>query len=151
MIRRPFIIRGIMTMILVVVPLISSPSHAAATTPRAPACPEIKAGPVAWVTLNDGRIEKQVDAYPSDTSYIAAAFEVNCMPKNVTLTVVWTAEGDTIFSRKFTPKPLLSRGRIMEMVGMTDESPLGEGKYGVKFLLDKKVLTQGEVMVGGGD
>jgi hypothetical protein len=116
-----------------------------------PPCDEIEASPVAWVTIDEeGHITGQVESYPADTFYLAAAFQVSCMPAHTTLKVVWSRGSTTIFSRKFVPKPLLTRGQIMEFVGMPDESPLGKGKYGVKFYRDKELLTSGEVMVGEG-
>jgi hypothetical protein len=139
---------------LTLMAVVSQPGAAQAATPQvarhAPKCEKIKAGPVTWLTIDEDeyRITGEVESYPADTYYLMAAFEVDCMPPNTVLTVVWTKGSRNVFSRKFTPKPLLGKGRITEFVGVPDQSPLGEGKYGVKFLLDKEVLTQGEVVVG---
>lgn len=151
--KRRILTRFLVSFALTMMALILPSAHVTATAPGrsviAPACPDMKASPVAWVTINqEGRAEKQVDSYPADINYLAVVFEVNCMPRNTTLSVVWAREESTIFSRRFTPKPLLSRGRIMDYVATTDESPIGEGQYSVTFLLNKKVLTQGEITVG---
>ncbi|MCL5999753.1 MAG: hypothetical protein M1546_27375 [Chloroflexi bacterium] len=118
-----------------------------------PPCEQIEASPLAWATADEeGHITGQVKSYPADTYYLLAVYEVNCMPANTTLSVVWTKGSGTLYTRKYSPKPLLGRGQMEEFVGIPDQTPLGEGKYGLKiYRLDgknKELLTSGDVLVG---
>lgn len=116
---------------------------------RMQACQELEVSDVAWVTLDeDFNIDEQVDSYPSGTELITPVFEYDCVPSRVSITTVYSLDGDVVFSDKETLRATNSSGLYAYPLGTTDGEPLPDGLWSVQYFDGEDLLTSGEVTVG---
>ena len=123
-----------------------------APAPFAPAaaCTKLQASEVYWVALDqEGNIGDKVDIYPSGTPTITAAFDYNCVPKKTKMAVVWSIDGEQVYTSNETPKANDKADTYSYSLYKKDSSALDDGEYGVEFYLGQDLLTSGTVTVGG--
>jgi len=133
-------------------PAASEPGALEAPVAQTSRCTAMKAGDVVWVTLNEeGEVEEEVESYPSGTTRITAQFEYNCIPRNTTLVTVWSVNGEAVLTAEDKPKATNKPDVWQAYLSMKDESPLPDAEYGVAFYVGEKLLTEGAVVIGGGD
>jgi hypothetical protein len=117
---------------------------------RSAECTELKAtSEVFWFQLNEDNEEVVVESYPSGTTRIAAQFELNCIPRRTTIVTVWSLDGKTILTLEDKPRAVNRPYIWSAWLSMRDDSPLPDGEYGVAFYANKKLIVEGEVIVGG--
>ncbi len=119
---------------------------------RSAGCTELKAtSEVFWVQVSEDNEEEveEVESYPSGTSRITAQFEYNCIPRRTTIVTVWSLDGETILTAEDKPKATNSPGTWAVSLSTKDDSPLLEGEYGAAFYVNKKLIAEGKVIVGG--
>jgi len=116
------------------------------------ACTELEVSDVAWVTLDeDFNIDEQVDSYPSGTELITPVFEYECVPSRVSITTVYSLDGDAVFSDKETLRASTTSGLYAYPLGTTDGEPLPDGLWSVQYFNGEDLLAEGEVVVGDVD
>jgi hypothetical protein len=104
---------------------------------------------VYWVDLDEnGDISGTVDFYPSGTPTITAAFDYDCIPKRTTMSVVWSIDGQQVFTSKDTPQANAQAGTYTYQLFKKDGSGLDDGDYGVEFYIGQSLLTSGTVTIG---
>ncbi|GEM_PF-1088990 len=125
--------------------------------PAAAGCTKMQiSDPALWfATDKKGNVyeDKVVKRYPTGTTVIASGFEYNCIPKNTTIGVVYYYGGfdtEPIFSDSQKESPTNKPGLFWWYIGYEDRSPLPEGAYQVKWFINKKLASKGEITVGGG-
>lgn len=121
---------------------------------RSAGCTELKAtSEVFWVQASEDNEEEveEVESYPSGTSRIIAQFEYNCIPRRTTIVTVWSLDGEAILTAEDKPKATNSPGTWSVSLSTKDDSPLLEGEYGVAFYVNKNLIAEGKVIVGGDD
>ncbi len=126
-------------------------SAPAASTGHAPAaaCATLKASDVYWATLTDsGDVDQKVEGYPDGTSKVVAAFDYNCIPKKTKLSIVWSVDGEQIYTDSNTPKANDKANTYTYSLYNKDDSALTNGDYGVEFYIGDTLLTAGKVTVG---
>jgi hypothetical protein len=112
--------------------------------------------PSLWfATDKEGNVyaDKIVKQYPNGTSYIAAGFEYNCIPKNTTVTVVYYYGGfdtEPVFTDSSKEKASAEPGTFWWYIGYDDGTPIPQGDWQVEWYINKKLASQGEITVGGG-
>ena len=134
-----------------------APGASGAIPEEAAKCTKMQVSdPALWFAMDkDGNVyvDKVVDQYPTGTSYIASGFEYNCIPKNTTLTVVYYFGGsdtEPVFSDSAKEAADNSSGTYSWYIGYDDGDTLPEGDWQVEWYLNEKLLTSGEIPVGGG-
>jgi hypothetical protein len=114
-------------------------------------CTELKAGEVIWVTVSEDDETEEVESYPSGTSRITAQFEYSCIPRRTTIVTVWSYEGEVVLTAEDKPKADNKPGSFSASLFTQDDSPLEDGEYGVAFYVNKNLIAEGKVIVGGDD
>jgi hypothetical protein len=132
-------------------------SDAGARIPDQAKCTKMEiSNPSLWfATDKDGNVyaDKIVKQYPNGTSYIAAGFEYNCIPKNTTVTVVYYFGGfdtEPVFTDRSKESASNEGGTYWWYIGYDDGTPIPEGDWQVEWYINKKLASQGEITVGGG-
>jgi len=131
--------------------LVAASANFSSPGQRSGGCTELKAGEVIWVTVSEEDQEEveEVESYPSGTSRITAQFEYNCIPRRTTIVTVWSYEGEAILTAEDRPKADNKPGNFSVSLFTKDDSPLEDGEYGVAFYINKKLIAEGTVIVGG--
>jgi hypothetical protein len=112
--------------------------------------------PVLWfATDKKGNVypDKVTKQYPTGTTTIASGFEYNCIPQSTTLTVVYYFGGtdtEPVFTDSTKEPASNDSGTYYWYIGTKDGSALPEGSWQAEWYADKKLLTSGEITVGGG-
>ncbi len=126
-----------------------APSQPLVYAPPAAVCTKLKAGPVYWMNMDEnGDITGTVDFYPSGTPTITAAFDYNCIPNRTKLGVVWSVDGEQVFTSNETPKYNPKPDTYTYMLFKKDASALDDGDYEADFYLGESLLTTGTVTIG---
>ncbi len=117
----------------------------------AAACTKLQAGDVYWMGTDPdtGEVTGTVDMYPSGTPTITAAFDYNCIPSRTKLGVVWSIDGEQVYTSNETPKANAKADTYTYSLFKKDASALDDGEYGVEFYLGQNLLTSGTITVGG--
>jgi hypothetical protein len=118
--------------------------------PLSAACTKLKLSKdVYWVDLDEnGNISDTVDFYPSGTPTITAAFDYDCIPNRTKMSVVWSIDGQQVFTSNDTPQGNAQAGTYTYQLFKKDGSGLDDGDYGVEFYIGKSLLTTGTVTIG---
>ena len=113
------------------------------------ACARLEASDIAWVILDENfEIEDQVDSYPSGTELITPVFEYDCVPSRVSVTTIYSLDGEVVFSDKESLRASTRAGLYAYPLGTTDGTALPEGLWEVEYFNGQTLLTSGEVVVG---
>jgi hypothetical protein len=121
----------------------------ALAAPARQACAELEASDIAWVTLTeDFDIDEQVDFYPSGTELITPVFEYECVPSRVSVTTIYSLDGEVVFSDKESLRATSRSGLYSYPLATTDDEPLPDGLWRVEYFDGQTLLTSGEVVVG---
>jgi len=130
---------------------------APATSHRAPglarpllqSCARLEASDIAWVTLDENfDIDEQVDSYPSGTELITPVFQYDCVPSRVSVTTIYSLDGEVVFSDKESLSATNRSGLYAYPLGTTDGTALPDGLWSVEYFNGQTLLTSGEVVVG---
>ncbi|MGC8879298.1 MAG: hypothetical protein ACP5R2_08740 [Anaerolineae bacterium] len=120
-------------------------------------CPKMEVSdPALWFDVDengDPDLETIVDSYPSGVVAIVAGFEYNCVPAQTTVAAIFYSleqGGDKPWhTSEVKLAPTDKSGVLWRGVRFKDRRPIPDGDYRVEFFLGKKLLTAGEVTVGG--
>lgn len=120
-------------------------------------CPKMEVSdPALWFDVDengDPDLETTVESYPSGVVAIVAGFEYNCVPAKTSVAVIFYApdqgEDQPWYTSEVKLAPTDKPGVLWRGVRFKDRRPIPDGDYRVEFFLGKRLLTAGEVTVGG--
>jgi hypothetical protein len=108
-------------------------------------------GAISWYTAGtDCQAQNQVDAFPSGTTAMAAAFSFSGMTDGESWAEEWKVNGEVLYSSQYEWN-LGSQGNTYTCLYNT-QSGMPEGNYHIELYAgqDLKLMTQSDVVVGGG-
>jgi len=112
--------------------------------------------PALWFDVTedgDPDLDTVVDSYPSGVIAIVAGFQYNCVPAKTTVVAVFYSLNDSKDKPWYTSEiklaPTDKPGTLWRGVRFKSQKPIPDGDYRVEFFVGKKLLTAGEVTVGG--
>ncbi|PWH13028.1 MAG: hypothetical protein DDG58_14775 [Ardenticatenia bacterium] len=114
--------------------------------------------PALWFEVDengDPDLETVVESYPSGVVGIVAGFEYNCVPSKTTVATIFYAlnesEDKPWYTSEIKLAPTDKPGVLWRGIRFKDRRPIPDGDYRVEFFLGKRLLTAGEVTVGGAE
>jgi hypothetical protein len=124
--------------------------------PSAVECTKLEVSdPALWFPVDengDVDIEQPLDAYPAGTVALGAGFEYDCVPTTITvISILYYGGFDTepLCSTKSTLKAKDNSGTFFFTASRDGGESLPDGQYQIEFYNKKKLLTQGEISIGG--
>lgn len=125
---------------------------AAAVPAQQTTCTKMQAdGDAYWLATDETgeATDEQVEVYETGTTVLAAGFDYNCIPKNVSIVTVFALDGEVVFSDKAPQKPKSRGGSYVYTISREDGEPVPDGEWEVGFFNNKTLLASGKITVGG--